>query len=215
MGRAREQRAVRLYRGQIPSPGRPTVAWRQDRVRFWQAIARGLTSEDAAAEIGVSPAVGTRWFRQAGGVTRTHAPRVGPLPVVRRTRRDRVVPRPEPACERSHGAWGGRRRRSPASCGATPRRGRMTWNTGRRSRNGMPSAGPAGRRPPNWRPTSSCASTCRNGWPDRSATRRHAVPGPDGALEGAQQTPAAGPPLGEVVEPRTDRPSGQGRLSRG
>ena len=35
------RRAVRLYRGQIPSPGRPTVAWRQDRVRFWQAIAEG------------------------------------------------------------------------------------------------------------------------------------------------------------------------------
>ncbi|MEH0520634.1 IS30 family transposase [Streptomyces europaeiscabiei] len=52
----------------MPSPGRPTVAWREDRVRFWQAIARGLSSEDAAAEIGISPAVGTRWFRHAGGV---------------------------------------------------------------------------------------------------------------------------------------------------
>lgn len=28
------QRQVQLYRGQIPSPGRPTVAWREDRVRF-------------------------------------------------------------------------------------------------------------------------------------------------------------------------------------
>ena len=56
------QRAVRQYRGQIPSPGRPTVAWREDRVKFWAAIARRLSSEEAAAEIGVSPAVGTRWF---------------------------------------------------------------------------------------------------------------------------------------------------------
>ncbi len=62
------QRAVQLYRGQIPSPGQPTVAWRQDRVQFWAAIARGASSEDAAAEIGVSPAVGARWFRHAGGV---------------------------------------------------------------------------------------------------------------------------------------------------
>lgn len=68
MGLGKRQQAVRLYRGQIPSPGRPTVAWREDRVRFWQAIARGSSSEDAAAEIGVSPAVGTRWFRHAGGV---------------------------------------------------------------------------------------------------------------------------------------------------
>ena len=57
------QRAVRLYRGQISSSGRPTVAWRGDRVRFWAAIKWGASSEDAAAEIGVSPAVGTRWCR--------------------------------------------------------------------------------------------------------------------------------------------------------
>jgi IS30 family transposase len=62
------QRAVQLYRGQIPSPGRPTVAWRQDRVQYWAAIARGARSEEAALEIGVSSAVGTRWFRHAGGV---------------------------------------------------------------------------------------------------------------------------------------------------
>ena len=68
MGVSERQRAVRLYRGQIPSPGRPTVAWRQDRVRFWAAISRGASSEDAAAEIDVSAAVGTRWFRHAGGV---------------------------------------------------------------------------------------------------------------------------------------------------
>src|ERR1700686_3563638 len=68
VGIGTQQPAVRLYRGQIPSPGRPAVAWREDRVRFWAAIARGLSSEDAAAETGVSPAVGTRWFRHAGGV---------------------------------------------------------------------------------------------------------------------------------------------------
>jgi IS30 family transposase len=68
MGVGPRQRAVRLYRGQMASPGRPTVAWREDRVRFWAAIARGVSSEEAAAEIGVSQAVGTRWFRHAGGV---------------------------------------------------------------------------------------------------------------------------------------------------
>ena len=76
MGLGERQRAVRLYRGQIPSPGRPTVAWREDRVRFWQVIARGASSEDAAVEIGVSQAVGTRWFRQAGGVGPCLAPTV-------------------------------------------------------------------------------------------------------------------------------------------
>lgn len=38
--RVRErQAAVQAYRGQITSPGRPSVAWRGDRVRFWTAIA--------------------------------------------------------------------------------------------------------------------------------------------------------------------------------
>ena len=69
MGTMKErQRAVQLYRGQIPSPGRPTVAWRQDRVAFWAAIARGAKTEDAAAEAGVSSPVAFRWFRHAGGV---------------------------------------------------------------------------------------------------------------------------------------------------
>jgi len=70
------QRQVQLYRGQIPSPGRPTVAWREDRVRFWAAIGRGASSEDAAREIGVSPAVGSRWFRHAGGVAPNLPPAV-------------------------------------------------------------------------------------------------------------------------------------------
>ncbi len=62
------QRQVQLYRGQVPSPGRPTVAWRADRVRFWAAIARGVKTELAAREAGVSGPVAFRWFRHAGGV---------------------------------------------------------------------------------------------------------------------------------------------------
>jgi IS30 family transposase len=40
----------------------------EHRRRFWVAIARGLSSEDAAVEAGVSPAVGVRWFREGGGM---------------------------------------------------------------------------------------------------------------------------------------------------
>ena len=60
------QEAIRAC--QMRSPGRPSKARREDRVRFWEAIARGVSSEDAAAGAGVSPAVGSRWFRQAGGM---------------------------------------------------------------------------------------------------------------------------------------------------
>jgi DNA-binding NarL/FixJ family response regulator len=50
------------------SPGRPLAGRREHRVRFWAAIARGLSSEDAAAEAGVSAVVGVRWFREGGGM---------------------------------------------------------------------------------------------------------------------------------------------------
>ena len=68
MGVGQRQKQVREYRGQIPSPGRPTVAWREDRVRFWASIADGVKTEDAAVEAGVSSPVAFRWFRHAGGV---------------------------------------------------------------------------------------------------------------------------------------------------
>lgn len=58
----------RSGRDALRSPGRPSVAQREDRRRFWEAIATGLSSEDAASGTGVSPAVGTRWFREAGGM---------------------------------------------------------------------------------------------------------------------------------------------------
>jgi len=68
MGYTQRQKDVRQYRGQLPSPGRPTVAWREDRVRFWAAIAVGAKTEDACVEAGVSGPVGFRWFRHSGGV---------------------------------------------------------------------------------------------------------------------------------------------------
>lgn len=68
MGYTEQQKRVRAYRGQIPSPGRPSVAWREDRVKFWAAIARGVKTDVAAEEAGVSEPVGYRWFRHAGGV---------------------------------------------------------------------------------------------------------------------------------------------------
>ncbi|MCK4512539.1 IS30 family transposase [bacterium] len=60
--------AIRGMRGRVWSPGRPSTARREHRVRFWEGIARGLSSEDAAIEVGVSRAAGTRWFSDAGGM---------------------------------------------------------------------------------------------------------------------------------------------------
>ena len=68
-GRRRSDRALR---GKLRSPGRPPVARQEHRRRFWAFIAAGMTSEDAAMEVGVSQPVGTRWFREAGGMAPSH-----------------------------------------------------------------------------------------------------------------------------------------------
>src|SRR3954469_5795861 len=76
----RKRRSDRSGRGALTSPGRPCVARREDHRHFWAAIAAGRSSEDAAVEAGVSPAVGARWFRRAGGMPPSHlAPSSKPL----------------------------------------------------------------------------------------------------------------------------------------
>jgi IS30 family transposase len=68
----RQRRSDRAGRGKLGSLGRPGTGLREVRQRFWQAIARGATSEAAAVEVGVAPAVGVRWFRVTGGMPPTH-----------------------------------------------------------------------------------------------------------------------------------------------
>src|SRR5215218_9210755 len=76
----RKRRSDRSGRAGLPSPGRPSVARREDHRQFWAAIAAGCSSEDAAVGAGVSPAVGARWFRRAGGMPPSHlAPAAKPL----------------------------------------------------------------------------------------------------------------------------------------
>lgn len=64
-GRRRSDRALRA---KYPSPGRPGVAQREERRRFWALTAAGQSSWDAAIGVGVSEAVGSRWFRETGGM---------------------------------------------------------------------------------------------------------------------------------------------------
>ena len=64
----RRRGADRALRRRMRSPGRPPVGRREHRQRFWEEVARGLSSEEAAVAAGVSPAVGARWFRACGGM---------------------------------------------------------------------------------------------------------------------------------------------------
>src|SRR3954447_17954620 len=54
-------------RSTMKSPGRPSHRREVERL-FWREIAKGLSSEDAAIAVGVSQAIGTRWFRERGGM---------------------------------------------------------------------------------------------------------------------------------------------------
>ncbi|MBE7194725.1 MAG: IS30 family transposase [Gordonia polyisoprenivorans] len=69
MGREPGWGAAATGRPAMRSPGRPPVARAEHRRIFWSAIARGATSTDAGIEAGVSPVLGSRWFRECGGVT--------------------------------------------------------------------------------------------------------------------------------------------------
>ncbi len=68
MGVSRQQKATWPMRGKMQSPGRPPGWQRDQRQRFWFEIAKGTSSEDAAVAVGVASAVGSRWFREAGGM---------------------------------------------------------------------------------------------------------------------------------------------------
>ncbi|MGH3362820.1 MAG: IS30 family transposase [Nocardioides sp.] len=54
-------------RAPMKSPGKPSLRRDVERL-FWREIAQGLSSEDAAIVVGVSQAVGSRWFRERGGM---------------------------------------------------------------------------------------------------------------------------------------------------
>ncbi len=69
MGRRRGWAAEQTGRAPMHSPGRPGINQRDTKQAFWARIAAGLSSEDAALASDVSPPVGTRWFREAGGIS--------------------------------------------------------------------------------------------------------------------------------------------------
>ncbi|NII68053.1 IS30 family transposase [Cellulomonas uda] len=74
----RQQQADRALRPAMRSPGRPIPARHVER-EFWRLIATGKRTEEAAAGVGVSVPVGSRWFRHAGGMA--------PLPLAEPTGR--------------------------------------------------------------------------------------------------------------------------------
>ena len=146
--------------------GAATDPSRMSSGRSGAEIAEGLTSEDAAVACGVSGPVGTRWFRERGG-----------MPLISWAGRRAGTCR-SPSARRSHycmaGSSGSARspaglveipQRSRASCAATRPPAAASSSTGPRPRSGRPSWRPAAPRPRSWPRTSGCATTSRTGSP--------------------------------------------------
>ena len=147
MQRRKRRRSDRAGRPAMRSPGRPPATGRAEQQRFWKAIARGLSSEDAAVSCGVSPPVGGRWFREGGGMP--------PISLAPRSARFlSFAEREEIAILRAQGAGcatlpvgsGEPRRLSHVSCVATRRLGAAVWRIGRRLRSGTATDVPSARR---------------------------------------------------------------------
>src|SRR3954447_9071192 len=67
-GARRQWAADRALRPAMRSPGRPEPSRAVQR-DFWRLVATGVTTVEAAGEVGVSWPVASRWFRHAGGMS--------------------------------------------------------------------------------------------------------------------------------------------------
>src|SRR3954453_20093034 len=68
MGRPASWMQELTGRSPMKSPGAPSHRREVER-EFWKEIAKGLLAEEATHAVGVSQAVGARWFRHGGGMS--------------------------------------------------------------------------------------------------------------------------------------------------
>ena len=68
MGRPAGWMEALTGRSPMKSPGAPSLR-REVQREFWREIATGLTSVEAGIAVGASGAAGSRWFREAGGMS--------------------------------------------------------------------------------------------------------------------------------------------------
>ena len=172
MEKRKRRRSNRAGRPAMRSPGRPRGAGRAEPHRFWKAIARGLSSEEAAVSCGVSPPVGGRWFREGGGWRRSawRRRRLVPCPV-RSGGRSQSYARRAPGCATWPVGFVEPRRLSHEHGVATRRLDAAVWRIGRRLRRGTAPDVPSGRREPSWPRPIACGAPCRTASQARSGLR--------------------------------------------
>ncbi len=213
---SRRRRADRALRRPMFSPGRPPVGRREHRQRFWEEVARGLSSEESAVAAGVSPAVGTRWFRECGGMP----------PFSLRPPSGRYlsfVEREEIAVlrARGHGVREIARQlgRAASTISRELRRNAATrgGNLEYRATTAQWHADRAAKRPKvaklvaNGELRQVCAGSPRR---YDHGCRRSGCAGPGCALEGATTRPPTRPTVGGLVESGANRQQATGRLPR-
>ena len=173
MGVTRQQKATWPLRGKMRSPGRPPAWQRDQQQRFWVEIAKGTSSEEAAVSVGVASVVGSRWFREAGGMR----------PISLQPLSGRYLSlseREEIAIHKAKGVWRSRDRPTGEALavddltGAPPKRchSNVRRPIGQRPRSGTRIGERAARRSRSSPRTSRCTSTCRTDSPEDRQTRR-------------------------------------------
>ena len=216
MEASRRRRSDRALRPRMRSPGRPPVGRREHRERFWKEVARGLSSEEAAAAAGVSQAVGTRWFRECGGMS--------PLKHGSRSRRYLTfVEREEIAILRARGRGvrevARRLGRSPSTISRELRRNAATrggnleyrattaqWHAERRAKRPKPA------KLADERQTEAVCTG--SPWRLDPDSRWHGRAGTECALDWTASRSPTGPAVGGLVESRADRQQATSRLPR-
>ena len=215
MGARKRRAADRAGRPAMRSPGRPPVGRREHRERFWVAIARGSSSEDAGVAAGVSPAVGSRWFREGGGM-----PTVSRAPLSGRSlsfaeREEIAILRAQDVGVREIARQLGR---SPSTSSRELRRNAATRG-GQLEDRATTAQWPADRRAerprsPSWLPTGGSGAMCTAAGGPAQAAQRHRRVGAGGAVDRSPARAPQGPPVGTLVESGADRQPAAGRLPR-
>ena len=164
--------------------------------------------------VGVCSVVGTRWFREHGGMPPHVFRRCRPYLSFVEREEIALLRAQDAGSARSSVGWAGRRRRSRVSCGAMPPLGVAGSSTGPRTPSGMQTGGEASEDLEAGRQRAAAQLRAGSAGRPGQASRRHPAARPGRCVDRPSAWAAQGPPLGHVVESGADRAPLAGRLSR-
>src|SRR5271156_1088041 len=213
MGRPAGWMTTLTGRPAMRSPGCPPIRRDVERA-FWVKIAEGLTSEDAAVACGVSGPVGSRWFRERGGMPSIQLTALSARYLSFTEREEIALLKAQDLGVREIARRLGR---SPSTISRELRRNAATRSgyLAYRASIAQWKAELMARRPKPAKLAANAALRGRSAHGSDPPDRRNAGPGAcRTAVEGPQQGPPAGPTMGHGLESRADRPPVADRFPR-